>query len=120
MVKIISENLNCSFEICEHEYTLIQTNFFFAVLESKYAKDLDEGGSREAIKDIHDYFVKDIIKKGYMGKKMDYLPAFREHYFVLQPQVRQIKKIYKKKLFTYRLDHQISHDLDPLIFSTSN
>merc|ERR1712083_408081 len=57
------------------------------VLESKYAKDLDEGGSREAIKDIHDYFVKDIIKKGYMGKKMDYLPAFREHYFVLQPQV---------------------------------
>merc|ERR1740129_1367422 len=22
-----------------------------------------------------------------MGKKMDYLPAFREHYFVLQPQV---------------------------------
>ena len=61
---------------------------FFAVLESKYAKDLDEGGSREAIKDIHDYFVKDIIKKGYMGKKMDYLPAFREHYFVLQPQVR--------------------------------
>ena len=81
---------------------------------------MDEGGSREAIKDIHDYFVKDIIKKGYMGKKMDYLPAFREHYFVLQPQVRQIKKINKKKLFTYRLDHQISHDLDPLIFSTSN
>lgn len=60
---------------------------FITVLESKYAKDLDEGGMREAIKDIHDYFVKDIIKKGYMGKKMDHLPAFREHYFVLQPQV---------------------------------
>ena len=64
---------------------------------------MDEGGSREAIKDIHDYFVKDIIKKGYMGKKMDYLPAFREHYFVLQPQVRQIniiKKINKKNVYT--------------------
>ena len=35
---------------------------FITVLESKYAKDLDEGGMREAIKDIHDYFVKDIIK----------------------------------------------------------
>ena len=105
-------------ESCE-QYTLIQTNFFFAVLESKYAKDLDEGGSREAIKDIHDYFVKDIIKKGHLGKKMDYLPAFREHYFVLQPQVRQINIIKKinKKLFTYRLDHQICHVLDPLIFS---
>ena len=56
-------------------------------MEGKYAKDLDEGGMREAIKDIHDYFVKDVVKKGYVGKKMDYLPAFREHYFVLQPQV---------------------------------
>ena len=63
---------------------------FITVLESKYAKDLDEGGMREAIRDIHDYFVKDIIKKGYMGKKMDHLPAFREHYFVLQPQVWHI------------------------------
>ena len=89
-MKICIEFLKVVVESCEHD-TLIQTNFF-AVLESKYAKDLDEGGSREAIKDIHDYFVKDIIKKGYMGKKMDYLPAFREHYFVLQPQVRQIKK----------------------------
>jgi len=60
---------------------------FLTVLESKYAKDLDEGGMREAIRDIHDYFVKDVIKKGHLGKKMDLLPAYREHYFVLQPQV---------------------------------
>ena len=60
---------------------------FVTVLESKYAKDLDEGGMRESIRDIHDYFVKDCIKKGYLGKKMDYVPAFREHYFILQPQV---------------------------------
>ena len=60
---------------------------FVTVLESKYAKDLDEGGMREAIRDIHDYFVKDAVKKGHLGKKMDLLPAYREHYFVLQPQV---------------------------------
>lgn len=60
---------------------------FLTVLESKYSKDLDEGGMREAIRDIHDYFVKDVIKKGHLGKKMDLLPAYREHYFVLQPQV---------------------------------
>ena len=61
---------------------------FLTVLEGKYAKDIDEGGMREAIRDIHDYFVKDILKKGYLGRKMDILPAFREHFFVLQPQVR--------------------------------
>ena len=61
---------------------------FVTVLESKYAKDLDEGGAREAIRDIHDYFVKDVVKKGHLGRKMDILPAYREHYYVLQPQVR--------------------------------
>ena len=65
---------------------------FVTVLESKYAKDLDEGGMREAIRDIHDYFVKDAVKKGHLGKKMDLLPAYREHYFVLQPQVIITKK----------------------------
>jgi hypothetical protein len=59
---------------------------FVTVFESKYAKDVDEGGMRESVRDIHDYFVRDVIKKGYMGKKMDLLPAFREHFFVLQPQ----------------------------------
>lgn len=60
---------------------------FVTVLESKYSKDVDEGGAREAIKDIHDYFVKDVVKKGYLGRKMDILPAYREHYYVLQPQI---------------------------------
>merc|ERR1711976_1007824 len=60
---------------------------FVTVLESKYAKDLDEGGAREAIRDIHDYFVKDVVKKGNLGRKMDILPAYREHYYVLQPQI---------------------------------
>jgi len=58
---------------------------FLTILESKYAKEVDEGGLKEAVSDIHDYFVVDVIKKGHMGKKMDLLPAFREHFFVLQP-----------------------------------
>ena len=33
------------------------------VMESKYAKDVDEGGVREAITDVHDYFVLDVLKK---------------------------------------------------------
>ena len=38
---------------------------FITILESKYAKDVDEGGMREATTDIHDYFVIDAIKKVY-------------------------------------------------------
>ena len=33
------------------------------VLESKYAKDVDEGGLREAVRDIHDFFLLDVVKK---------------------------------------------------------
>ena len=36
---------------------------FTTVLESKYAKDVDEGGMREAIGDVHDYYVLDVLKK---------------------------------------------------------
>jgi len=60
---------------------------FLTIMEEKYAKEVDEGGLKEAVSDIHDYFIKDVIKKGHMGKKMDLLPAFREHFFVLQPHV---------------------------------
>ena len=36
---------------------------FTTVLESKYAKDVDEGGMREAVSDVHDYYVLDVLKK---------------------------------------------------------
>lgn len=60
-------------------------SIFLAVLESKYAKDIDSGTILEAIQDIHDMFILDVIKKGSLKKKMDLLPAYREHWFVLQP-----------------------------------
>ena len=36
---------------------------FLTIIESKYAKDVDEGGLKESVTDIHDYFVIDAIKK---------------------------------------------------------
>lgn len=55
------------------------------VLESKYAKDVDAGGLREAVKDVHDFFLLDVVKKGNLGKKLDLVPAFKEYFCVLQP-----------------------------------
>lgn len=48
------------------------------VLESKYARDVDEGGVREALGDVHDFFLLDVVKKGYLGKKMDLVRESRE------------------------------------------
>ena len=36
---------------------------FLTIMEEKYAKEVDEGGLKEAVSDIHDYFIKDVIKK---------------------------------------------------------
>ncbi len=36
---------------------------FVTVLESKYARDADEGGLREAVRDVHDFFLTDVVKK---------------------------------------------------------
>lgn len=36
---------------------------FVTVLESKYAKDVDVGGVREAVNDLHDFFLLDVVKK---------------------------------------------------------
>eukprot|EP00095_Tigriopus_kingsejongensis_P012626 maker-scaffold407_size180809-snap-gene-0.29 protein:Tk12626 transcript:maker-scaffold407_size180809-snap-gene-0.29-mRNA-1 annotation:"differentially expressed in fdcp 6-like protein" len=58
---------------------------FLTVLESKYAIDVDEGCIIEAVRDVHDHYLRDVVRKGHIGKRMDLLPAFREYYFVLQP-----------------------------------
>ena len=46
---------------------------------------MDDGGTREAVTDIHDFNVLDVIKKGSLGKKPEILPVFKSHFFVLQP-----------------------------------
>ena len=37
------------------------------VLESKYARDVDDGGIREAVRDVHDLYLLDVVKK--VGKR---------------------------------------------------
>ena len=37
------------------------------VLESKYARDVDDGGIREAVRDVHDLYLLDVVKK--VGEK---------------------------------------------------
>ncbi len=55
-------------------------SIFLAVLESKYAKDIDVGTMMEAVQDIHDLFLLDVIHKGPLRKKMELVPAFRQHW----------------------------------------
>ncbi|KAG8228698.1 hypothetical protein J437_LFUL008687 [Ladona fulva] len=46
---------------------------------------VEEGAIREAVAELHDTYVKDVLKKGYLHKKGELLPTLREYWFVLQP-----------------------------------
>merc|ERR1712013_811514 len=61
-------------------------SIFLAVIESKYARDIDNETLIEAVKDLHDMFLLDVIKKGKLKKQMVLIPAFREHWCVVQPR----------------------------------
>ncbi|XP_015597393.1 differentially expressed in FDCP 6 homolog [Cephus cinctus] len=60
---------------------------FLAVLESKYSGGgaLDTAALTEAIDDLHQIYVNDVIKKGYLMKKGYLLPTLRYFWFVLRP-----------------------------------
>ncbi|KAG7308452.1 hypothetical protein JYU34_005659 [Plutella xylostella] len=60
---------------------------FLAVLESKYCRGqhLHEEALVEAVAEIYDVFIEDIIKKGYLLKRGYLLPTMREYWCVLQP-----------------------------------
>jgi len=60
-------------------------SIFLAVLESKYAKDIDSLTLAEAVKDLKDYFLLDVIKKGKLRKRLEIFPKFRECWVVVQP-----------------------------------
>jgi len=60
-------------------------SILLGVLESKYAKDIDSFTLEEAVKDLHDYYILDVIKKGKLRKKLDIFPTYREHWVVVQP-----------------------------------
>ncbi|KPJ08609.1 Differentially expressed in FDCP 6-like [Papilio machaon] len=60
---------------------------FLAVLEAKYCCDhqLHAEALVEAVDEIYDVFIEDIIKKGYLYKWGYLLPTMREYWCVLQP-----------------------------------
>ncbi|XP_049873700.1 differentially expressed in FDCP 6-like [Pectinophora gossypiella] len=60
---------------------------FLAVLEAKYCGDqqLHAEALVEAVDEIYDVFIEDIIKKGYLLKRGYLLPTMREYWCVLQP-----------------------------------
>ena len=83
-------------------------SIFLAVIESKYAIDNDSDTLIEAVKELHDYFILDVIKKGKLKKQMDYLPSYREHWFVIQPRMISLYSncSEKDKRAEIHLDHQ--------------
>ena len=59
---------------------------FLAVLESKYAVDQDPLTLVEAVRELQDHFLHDVLRKGRLGKQMDYLPLARYYiiyYYIL-------------------------------------
>ncbi|XP_012265997.2 differentially expressed in FDCP 6 homolog [Athalia rosae] len=60
---------------------------FLAVLETKYSGGgtLDSAAVSEAIDDLYQIYVNDVIKKGYLLKKGFLLPTTRYYWFVLRP-----------------------------------
>ena len=84
-------------------------SIFLAVIESKYAIDIDRETLSEAVKDLHDMFLLDVIKKGKLKKQMDFLPTFREHWIVVQPRLITLYSNCqeKDKRGEIALDHQV-------------
>nr|CAD7394255.1 unnamed protein product [Timema cristinae] len=60
---------------------------FLAVLESKYSGSgmVEQEGLEEAVQDMYQTFLHDVIKKGHVQKRGYLLPTMREYWFVLQP-----------------------------------
>ena len=84
-------------------------SIFLAVIESKYAIDNERDTLSEAVKDLHDMFLLDVIKKGKLKKQMDFLPTFREHWIVVQPRLITLysNSQEREKRGEIVLDHQV-------------
>lgn len=59
---------------------------FIAVLESRCLNGVkDEVAIKEAVSEIYQTYVEDVIKKGFLSKKGYIFPTMREYWFVLRP-----------------------------------
>ena len=48
---------------------------------------MDKETLEEAVKEVADMFLEDVIRKGKLRKHMGLLPTFREHWAVLKPRL---------------------------------
>ena len=71
--------------------TAFRFSTFLAVLEAKCtsglqdSSSLEQDGIEEAITDLYQIYLYDVIKKGPLLKRGYLLPTLREYWFVLQP-----------------------------------
>jgi len=72
-------------------------SIFLAVIESKYARDTDQETLQEAVKEVADMFLADVIRKGKLKKHLGLLPTYREHWVVLRPRLVTLYSSSKEK-----------------------
>ncbi|CAL8077657.1 unnamed protein product [Orchesella dallaii] len=68
---------------CLFSNALFDFQTFLSVIELKFMKNFEKEEVYEVINDIYEEFVADIIKKGTLLKRGEYLPKFVEKLFVL-------------------------------------
>ncbi|XP_074037889.1 switch-associated protein 70 isoform X2 [Leptinotarsa decemlineata] len=91
IAQTLTNSLGCIFD--EEDFACLSIsmgNFrltpFIAVLESKCLNGVkDDVAISEAVTDIYQKIVEDVIKKGFLSKKGYILPTMREYWFVLRP-----------------------------------
>ncbi|CAH1109939.1 unnamed protein product [Psylliodes chrysocephalus] len=91
IAQALTSSLGCNFD--DDDFTSLSIsmgNFrlapFIAVLESRCLNGVKEDVAiTEAITDIYQKMVEDVIKKGFLSKKGYIFPTMREYWFVLRP-----------------------------------
>lgn len=91
LAQTLASSLGCNFD--EDDFSSLSLSMgsfrltpFIAVLESRCLNGVkDNVAIAEAIADIYQKIVEDVIKKGFLSKKGYLLPTMREYWFVLRP-----------------------------------
>lgn len=91
IAQTIANSLGCIFD--EEDFTNLSISMgsvrltpFIAVLESRCVIGIkDSKAISEAVTDVYQKIVEDVLKKGYLTKKGYIFPSMREFWFVLRP-----------------------------------
>ena len=78
---------------------------------------MDKETLEEAVKEVADMFLEDVIRKGKLRKHMGLLPTFREHWAVLQPTLITLYSSSREKevpLLQNKQAHDYLKGLSPL------